>query len=459
MANESGGPEKSSDGAPMSGNDGTEDVAAMKARIDALEGELQAEKERESTLAMKTQSRAPRGLSVLSAVMIVVALVLAPLSVASVWADRIVSNTDQYVKTVEPLADNPDVQAALTDQVTQAILDNLDVVSVTQEALATLASRPNMPPAAAAAIPGLQGALVSGVENFVHDQVAKVIASPEFAQVWDQVNRAAHTEVVKLLSGDTSGAISASGDSVSLSLGPIIEQVKAALVAKGFTLANSIPTVDRSFVLMQSSSVTKAQTAFSFLNGIGIWLPIIAIALLVGGILLARDRRAALLRSGLGLAGAMIVLGAALAIGRTWYVDTTPGNVLTARAAGGVFDTLIRFLRQALRAVAFLGLVVAFIAWVSGPSGGALRLRRGFTQGIGSLRGSAESAGWQTGRVGTWTHVHRTALRITAFGLGGLVLVLWSQPTAWVVLFVALFVLLLLAVIEFLGRPAQEPQA
>jgi hypothetical protein len=440
----------------MSGNDENEDVAAMKARIDELEGELEAEKEREATAAMKTQSRAPRGLSVLSAVMIVLALVLAPLSVASVWADRIVSNTDQYVKTTEPLIDNPDVQAALTDQVTAAILDSLDVAGLTQQALSAVAGQPRVPPAAAAALPGLQGVLVSGIENFVHDQVAKVISSPKFIQVWDQVNRSAHAEVVRLLSGDTAGALSVQGDAVTLSLAPIIEQVKAALVANGFTLANSIPAIDRSFVLMQSSSVGHMQTAFSALNAIGIWLPIFVIVLLIGGVLLARDRRRALFRAGLGLAGAMVVLGVALAIGRTWYVDTTPGNVLTASAAGGVFDTLIRFLRQGLRAVAFLGLVVAFIAWVSGPSGGALRLRRGFTGGIGSLRGSAESAGWQTGRVGTWTYAHRTALRITAFGLGGLVLVLWSQPTAWVVLFVALVVLLLLAVIEFLGgRPAQ----
>jgi hypothetical protein len=330
---------------------------------------------------------------------------------------------------------------------------------VTQAALDTLASRPNMPPAAAAALPGLQGALVSGVENFIHDQVAKVIASPKFAQVWDQVNREAHGQVVRLLSGDTSGAITASGDSVNLSLGPIIEQVKAALVANGFSLANSIPTVDRSFVLMQSSSIGKAQTAFQLLDAIGIWLPIIAILLLVGGILLARDKRAALFRSGLGLAGAMILLGVALAIGRTWYVNTTPGNVLTSSAAGGVFDTLIRFLRTSLRAVGVLGLVLAFTAFVSGPSKNAVRLRGVFTQGIGSLSGSAEAAGWQTGRVGTWTYAHKNALRIASAVLGGLILMFWNRPTAWVVLVVALFVLLLLAVIEFLGRPPVQTPA
>jgi hypothetical protein len=435
---------------------GTEDVDALKARI----AELEAEKERQETMALTPEGRShPRGLSVLSAFMIVLALVLAPLSVASVWADRIVSDTDQYVKTTEPLIHNPEVQKALTDQVTAAILDNLDVANVTEQALAAIADRPRVPPTLAAAIPGLQGALVSGIENFVHDQVAKVISSPQFAQVWDSLNRSAHVEVVRLLSGDTSSVLTAQDDEVSLSLAPIIDQVKTALVANGFTLANSIPPIDRSFVLMKSSSVTHAQTAFQALNAIGIWLPIIAILLLVGGILLARDKRSALLRSGLGLAGAMILLGVVLAIGRTWYVNTTPGNVLSSSAAGSVFDTLVRFLRTSLRTVGVLGLVLAFTAWVSGPSKNALRLRGGFTQSIASVRGSAESAGWQSGRVGTWTYAHRNVLRLSAAVLGGLILMFWSQPTAWVVLFVALFVLVLLAVIEFVGRPAPQPQA
>jgi hypothetical protein len=432
-----------------------EDVGALQARIEELQSQLETERTRKESSMEEAQRHHPRGLSVLAGILVVLACVLAPLSVTSVWANRIVSDTDQYVKTVAPLADNPEVQAVLTDEVTQAVLDNVDVQGVTHDALGALASQRDLRPAVAAALPGLEGALVQGIENFVHDQVASFIASDQFAQLWDEVNRVAHAQVVRLLSGNTSGVVTTQGDSVTLNLAPIIEQVKSALVAKGFTLASSIPQVNRSFVLMQSSSITKAQTAYDTLDTLGLWLPLIAIVLLVGGVLLARDRRRALLRGCLGLAGAMVVLGVGLAVMRTWYVDTTPGNVLSSSAAGDVFDTLVRFLRTALRAVGVLALVLAFTAFVSGPSPSALRTRRSFTHGIGSLRGSAEAAGWQTGRVGTWTYTHRKALRWTVAGLGGLVLVLWSQPTAWVVLVIALVVLLLLAVIEFVGRPTQ----
>ena len=60
----------------------------------------------------------------------------------------------------------------------------------------------------------------------------------------------------------------------------ISDQVKSTLVAHGFTLASSIPTVNKSFVLMQSSSVTKAQAAYDFLDQIGLWLPLLSLVAL-----------------------------------------------------------------------------------------------------------------------------------------------------------------------------------
>ncbi|WP_180934478.1 hypothetical protein [Nocardioides ungokensis] len=348
----------------------TQEVDALRARIAELESQLAAAGP--PPPAEVEEHRHVRGLSVVSGILVVLAVVLAPLSVTSVWANRVISNTDQYVKTVEPLVHDPAVQAVLTDEVTTAVLDNIDVQGVTKEALTALAKQRGVSADVSAVIPGLEAALVNGVNGFVHDQVAKFIASDQFAQVWDQVNRAAHAQMVRLLSGEQGGAVTAQGDTVTLNLGPIIAQVKAALVNQGFSLADKIPTVNKTFVLVQSSSVTHAQGAYKLLEKLGVWLPIIALALLIGGVALARDRRRALLLGGLGLAAAMILLGGALAVARTWYVNETPGNVLTPDAAGSVFDTLVRFLRSSLRAVGVLGLVLAFAAFISGPSTAAV---------------------------------------------------------------------------------------
>ncbi|MER6218388.1 hypothetical protein ABT213_30635 [Streptomyces sp. NPDC001674] len=58
-----------------------------------------------------------------STVLVFVASVLALLAVVAVWANSFIRDTDRYVATVAPLASNPDIQQAVTNRVTTAVLD------------------------------------------------------------------------------------------------------------------------------------------------------------------------------------------------------------------------------------------------------------------------------------------------------------------------------------------------
>lgn len=432
------------------------EIVRLRARVAELEAEKAAQAEARRAPG-GTPDRGSRWRATASGVLIVLACVLAPLSVTSVWASTVLSDTDQYVETVAPIADDPDVQAAIADEVTVAIMDNLDIDALTQEALGVLAEQDNMPPRVADALPALAVPLSQGIENFTHSQAERLLASPAFETVWDEVNRVAHTQVVALLEGNEGGAVSAQDDTITLNLGPIIEQVKERLVDQGFELADRIPAIDRSFVLVQSEGITRAQRAYVVLNALGAWLPFIAVGLFAGGVYAARDRRRALMRGSLGVVAAMVVFGAGLALTRTYYVETTPADILTAQSAGNVFDTLVRFLRSGLRAAAVLFLLLALAALVTGPSAGAVRARGSVQRGLGSLRGSAEARGWQTGPVGDWIYAHRGALRIATFLVGGLALMFWSQPSVGVVVVVAALVVLVLLVVELLGRPPAAP--
>lgn len=424
------------------------ELEQLRARVAELEGELQKAQAPPPPVA-----RRHRVQSGFAALLIVLGCVLAPFSVVSVWASTQMSSTDRWVATVEPLVHDPAVQSAIADKVTVAILDNVDVQVLATQALTLLADRPNVPPRLAAVLPGLAVPITNGVENFIGTQVDKAVASPAFATVWDQANRVAHQNLVNLLEGNQNGALSAQNGEVTLNLAPIIAQVKQRLVTRGFTPAAQIPAIDKSFVLVKSDAVTKAQGLYRLLNNLGIWLPIIALALLAGGIALARRHRRALAAGAFGVAGSMLVLGVALAVARVLYLNAVPSDVLSAQAAGDVYDTLVRFLRYSLRSVAAVGLVVGLGSYLTGPGSGAARTRAAFSGGIGWLRGGAERAGMQTGVVGTWTYAHKRWLRIGAAVLGAVVLVLWSQPNVPVILTITGIVLLALAVIEFLGRP------
>jgi hypothetical protein len=439
------------------------EVARLRARVAELEEQLSATpagaagaSAGSGGVAART-SRSSPWWAVGSAVALVLACVLSTLSVAAVWTNRTLSDTEQYVDTVAPLAQDPAVQAALATRITATVMQEVDVQGLTTEALTTLANQPDVPPRVSAALPALAPPIANGVESFTRTQVENILATPQFAQLWREVNRIAHQQVVKLLEGNQGGALSAQGDSITLNLAPIIAAVKTRLVDQGFSLASRIPTVDRSFVLVRSDAITQAQSSYRLLNTLGFWLPILTIALFVGGVLLARDRRRALVKGALGVTAAMLVLGVVLALTRSWYVDNTPGNLLSGQAAGSVFDTLVRFLRTSLRAVAVLGLVLAIGAYLVGPDPSAVRVRSALRRGVGALRGSAEAAGWNTGPFGSWVFVHERLLQVAVACLGGLVLIFWPQPTGWVVVGTAAVVVLAIGIVDFLGRPPAEP--
>jgi hypothetical protein len=397
----------------------TDELQRLRQQVAQLELELDA-----ATQPPAPREHAPHGgrwRAAAAAVLITLACVLAPLSVTAIWASRQISNTDQYIETVAPLANDPAVQSTIADAVTREIFAAIDIQGITKETLDAI-SQQGLPPRVAANLQALTGPLVNGLQGFIRTQVANVVASPQFATVWKEANRSAHTELVNLLEGNQGGALSARNDTVTLNLAPIIAQVKERLVASGFSLADKIPVVDKSIVLVQSGGVTKAQGLYRLLNTLGIWLPIIALFLLAAGVYVARNHRRALLMGALGFAGGMLALGVALTLARVFYLNALPAEVLSRDAGGSIFDTLVRYLRYSLRAVGALALIVALGAFFTGPSTSAARTRAALTKGIGSLRGNAESAGLNTGRFGAWIYAHKRMLLVSRLVVGGVVI-------------------------------------
>ena len=70
-----------------------------------------------------------------STVLIVTACLLAPLSMVSVWARGEVTDTNRYVQTVAPLAQDPAIQQAVTNRITEQIFTYVDVQALTSDAV------------------------------------------------------------------------------------------------------------------------------------------------------------------------------------------------------------------------------------------------------------------------------------------------------------------------------------
>lgn len=384
--------------------------------------------------------------------------VLAPLSVVAVWGSNQIANTDRYVANVAPVISEPAVQSALTDKISTKINAQLQLQKRANEAAALLSQKGL--PRVGGLLHDFSGQLAGAVQGFIHSEIAKILASPQVARLWVQVNRSVHAEVVKALSGQGGGAIVISNGQVTLDLAPFINVVKKDLSAKGLSLVDKIPPIHTSFPLFSAKKLVQAQTAYRLITAVGFWLPIIALVLLGLGVYVARGHRRALIWAGLGVAVSMLILAAGLAIFRTVYLNSVPNDVIPADAAAVLFDTLVRFIKNGLRLVLVVGLIVAIGAFFTGPSVTAVRTRRGAASGLGWLRESGEQAGLRTGPVGQWTYRYRTGLRIAAVALAIVIFVFWSQPSGVVAIVIAIILVVVLGLIELIGRPpARRPQA
>jgi len=256
-----------------------------------------------------------------------------------------------------------------------------------------------------------------------------------------------------VLSREGNGAISTANGQITLNLGPFIAVVKQDLIQHGFALASNIPPISPTVALFQANDLGKAQAAYRLIKTLKIVLPILALALLAGGVWVARKRRRALIGATLGLAASMVILAIGLVIARSIYLNSVPPTVLPGDAAAAAFDAMVYFIRVSLRVVLAVALVVAIGAFITGPSRAAIQTRSGLKSGAGWVRNFGERRGVSTGPVGEWTYAHRRILRIAAVALMAVIFVFWGHPTLVVVIVLVVILLVLLGLIELIGRP------
>jgi hypothetical protein len=275
----------------------------------------------------------------------VVAAVLLPLSVLSVWVHGVVSDTDRYVETVAPLADDDAVQAAAVDELQRQALQ----------------------------LVGSSGtALQPAVERLARLAVRRVVDSPVFAQAWVEANRAAHRQLVAVLE-DRSGRYLDDQGRVTLQLGPVLTEVAQDLAAQGLLDPARVPELDVSLAVLDGDRLEQAQWGYDLLDALGFWLPVLWLVAVALTLVAARRRLATTAR----LAVASLVTLGALALALHLARGRVTAGLPRREVAEAVWDVVVASLWRVVEVgtvvLAVVALVGAVLAAVTGrreaPSG------------------------------------------------------------------------------------------
>lgn len=415
-----------------------EGVQSLRKRIEQLE-----RRNRELEDAHSTGHRTRNALRA-TAVVVLIALgaVFATASVPAVWGRNLVLNTDRYVQTLKPLASDPGLQRAIVKAVDEQFEANVDIGAALNEAL---------PPRAATV---LTGPLQSAAASLVDTVATKFVASKAFRVLWEQMNRVAHRALVAILKGEggQNAPLTVKDGILYLNLAAVVAAIKSRLVEAGLAVAAKVPTVGATIQLMQLKGLTKAQSAVRSFDRIANWLPVLAVLCFTAGVLAARGRRRAVVTCALATAGGMLLIAIGVLVGRRIYLDSLPLKYLTAGDAGRVFDTLVRFLRDGLRIVFVVAILLSLLMWLTGRTHHAQATRRW----IADRARAITSVGSQSRFAGVIAANRRTvSIGIGAFG--ALVLVLWTNPGLATVLVITLITAALIVLVYSLAPPAHTP--
>jgi hypothetical protein len=381
------------------------------------------------------------GLLVLVSALLIVA------SVAARFARSEVLNTDRYVATVAPLADDPGLQAAVKTRVSDAVVKAIDAPRLLQELATSVDIR-----GAQAAITLASPAINDWINGQVNRVIGDFVASPDFVTVWTQANRAAHMQVNQLLTGKDSGVVTADEGDIVVDLGQVFDVIRDRLVQRGWSFLSRVPDQSIHYTVAHIDNLPQLRRYVSLLDKAATWLPVLALGLLGLAVWCAPDRRRGLL---IGLLVTVVVLLLTIgvyAIVRSRYASTATARGLNATNALTLWDTLLAYFVKALVTVTITVLLAAIWTYLSGPGRVATAFRQGVNRlldPIARLIGPHDAVRDAVRRWPPWA-----AVVIAALGLWWLL----ARPTVATAVTVVVLAAVITALLTIVRRLPDQPR-
>jgi Short C-terminal domain len=318
--------------------------------------------EKPPAASAEAASRPSRGRRIAVWTLVVLATVLALVSILTTWVNRQVLDNTAWNKATTQVIQDPQVQSAIAAYSVNQLYQNVDVAKALQERLPK-----NLAPLAAPLAGALQQPATQGVKF--------LLGRPRVQQLFINSSAIAHEKLVNVLENKTGHGISTGNGEVTLDLHQLIVDVGTQLGLSADALAK-LPDKAGTVTLMKSDQLAAAQNGVNILRILSAWL-LVAVLFLYGlAIYLARGaRRATLRNAGLGFALVGIIC---------LVLRQLLGNYLTDALAQPGYEPATHrlwligtsILGQIGSAVVLYGAIAALGAVFAGPTSPAVWLRQ-----------------------------------------------------------------------------------
>ncbi|WP_029432185.1 SHOCT domain-containing protein [Blastococcus sp. URHD0036] len=413
----------------------------------------------------------------LAGLLVLISAVTLVLASTSLWTRRNVINTGVFVSNVQEIVDLQEVEARITERVTDTVMTNAEVQQAIEDGVDALPD-------------GLQrfrGTVETGVRSLIVAGVTRLLADDPFRPLATAAITSVHDQLV-------------AGESLEFTLGQAKDRVPDSLRDGLAGQVLELLPDDVGVTLLSPEKTPQVYDAVDLLKSVWWWFGLVAVAALAGALGTSRRRRGTLRAWGITTAvlACLVLITLRIARGRI-IVAAKPDN---RDAVGAIYDSIAGSLRMwTLWLVGFALLVVVLtLVWgrlglvagmrhaagaarrqlearraaaaaaapaVDGAPGGATvaaadvpeeswprRVAVGTRAFVDSLDLHARAAG-----LGTAVRAHHSPARWTGIALGALLLLLWPDPTLSVLIWVVALVAAYLWALDWLRdqAPVEEP--
>jgi hypothetical protein len=403
---------------------------AHAAELEQLRVENEALK---AQLAQQPQASGGGGWrNVISWILVVLAILTVVAGVFAVWLQTTIADEDRFVDTFAPLPKNEAVATALSERLADELIVEGEMSTVVEQ---------NLP----SDLSFLAAPITAGLRTLTADIADGLVRSDVFSGIWQAALRGSHK---------AASAVMSTGGKVSIDLNEAADEVVSALEDRGVTLLSDTDIELPEIVIFQNDQLEEAAETLEFIDTLGWFVPLLAVLLIIGAIWIATDRRHMTSVVGFGSAIGLLITLVIVRILRAATVGDVDDETERA-AAEAVWDTTLRFYRQAMWALIVLGFIVGFVAWVMGPSERAGRVRAWWNGTIARWQGADATTPTSgvAGFVATW----KRPIQWGAAVIGLLVLFLLPEASVWSVIIIALMVVAIVAIVQVVAGP-EAPQ-
>ncbi len=310
----------------------------------------------------------PRTRSILAWVLFALGTLVILVGSLTLWVKRQALDTDSWVATSSNLLEDDDVRMALSVYIVDELYTSADPQAALEERLPTN-------------LQGLAGPIAGALRQPAVEGVDRFLQRPRVQDLWEDVNRVAHQELIAVLEDDTRGNITTGGGVVTLNLRTLVVNIGTEL-GFGDQLESRLPPDVGQIEILQSDQLEAAQTGVKLIKWMSWLVILIALACYAGAVWLARGRRSMLRNVG----AALFIVGILLLVIRrvvgNYIIDALSSGESVRDAIGSTWVIGTSLLAEVAWALIIYGVVVLVGTWLAGPMSYATRARGAMAPGL-----------------------------------------------------------------------------